>query len=209
MRGAVTGARNLLDAARRVSIEAAGHGGHSRDVPLSPPTPRTVHLVVDGEPVDFDTSEETLARALRREGLGHVLLGCRDGRCGSCRLLLDGDLVNSCVVLVADVVDGATVETADALYDDEAGSAVIRAFDAERSTRCRLCVGALRVTAVSLVRRGELQDQEAREAACEKAACMCTGRASWRRALEVAAGSTEKANAAPSEEDAAPGRRRS
>ena len=108
---------------------------------------------------------------------------CVDGKCGACRLLVDGELVNACAVLWENVRDGATIEAYETLADDEAATRAIDAFAEERPTRCRLCIGGLGVTAVSLARAGKQGDPDAIEAALITATCMCTGRGSLRRAL--------------------------
>jgi aerobic-type carbon monoxide dehydrogenase small subunit (CoxS/CutS family) len=123
-----------------------------------------------------------------REGLGvrSASLGCRDGSCGTCRILLDGGMVNSCQVRWAAVLPGARVETYEDLAELPAASRAVAALGAERPTRCSLCVGALGVTAVALERAGSARDPEAIEAALSHATCMCTGRGSLRRALSKA-----------------------
>ena len=109
--------------------------------------------------------------------------GCKNGTCGSCRVLVDGVVVTSCLTEWKDVRDGAAIETHESLADDEGAKRAVDAFDAERPTRCKLCVGALAVTAASLARAGKRGDEDAIEVALRGATCMCTGRGSWRRAL--------------------------
>jgi aerobic-type carbon monoxide dehydrogenase small subunit (CoxS/CutS family) len=129
-------------------------------------------------------SDRTLLEVLRGEhGVRSASRGCADGTCGACRVLVDGELVSSCLVRWRDVAPGARIETYEALADDPAAKRAVEAFAAERPTRCRLCVGALGVTAVSLARAGCAGRADAVDAALESATCMCTGRGSWRRAL--------------------------
>ena len=108
---------------------------------------------------------------------------CIDGKCGACRLLVDGVLVNACAVLWENVRDGATIEAYETVADDEAAACAIDAFAEERPTRCRLCIGGLGVTAVALARAGKQGDPDAIEETLATATCMCTGRGSLRRAL--------------------------
>ncbi len=140
-------------------------------------------------PVSAD-AERPLLDVLRVElGVRSASRGCQDGSCGACRALLDGALVSSCRVPWADVRDGATVETYESLAGDPAAARAVEAFAEERPTRCRMCVGALGVTAVAIARRARLPgaDEAERESVVEEsltgATCMCTGRGSWRRAL--------------------------
>ncbi len=107
---------------------------------------------------------------------------CGNGRCGSCRLLLEGEPVKACELAWADVPDGARLESYETLKRDPAVKLAVAEFTRERPTRCRMCIGALAVTARSLAGReltGEVLD-----AALVDVTCMCTGRGSLRRALE-------------------------
>jgi aerobic-type carbon monoxide dehydrogenase small subunit (CoxS/CutS family) len=91
--------------------------------------------------------------------------------------------MSACLVRWREVPDGARVETYEDVADDPAAVLAVGAFEAERSTRCKLCTGALGVTAVSLARAGKQGDPESIATALEGATCVCTGRGSLRRAL--------------------------
>jgi aerobic-type carbon monoxide dehydrogenase small subunit (CoxS/CutS family) len=131
--------------------------------------------------VGVDADETRLLLDVLRGELGvrSASRGCQDGSCGACRVLLDGILVSSCKVRWAEVKDGAQVETYEDVGLDPAAVRAVDAFGEERPTRCKMCVGALGVTAVALQRKRV----ESIDAALEGATCMCTGRGSWRRAL--------------------------
>jgi carbon-monoxide dehydrogenase small subunit len=123
-----------------------------------------------------------LLDVLRARGVRSASRGCQDGSCGACRVLVDGVLVSSCLVAWGDVKEGARVETYEDLAADDAVKRAVEAFEAERPTRCRMCVGALGVTACAIA-RSPLPKEEAIEESLVAATCLCTGRGSWRRAL--------------------------
>ena len=126
----------------------------------------------------------TLLEVLRGPlGLKSVVRGCKNGTCGSCRVLVDGKLVTSCTLLASAVPDLAHIETYEHLADESAALTAVKHFTDERNSRCRLCVAGLGVTAAHLARSGTAGDDEAIEAALEGAHCQCTGRGSLRRAL--------------------------
>jgi aerobic-type carbon monoxide dehydrogenase small subunit (CoxS/CutS family) len=139
-----------------------------------------------GDKVDVQAEDDRrLLDVLRAElKVRSAAKGCSDGTCGACRVMVDGALVASCRATWGEVREGATIETHEVLEGDPAADRAVNAFASERPTRCRLCVGALAVTAAFLARRrdGE-RKSEAIDEALARATCMCTGRGSLRRAL--------------------------
>jgi aerobic-type carbon monoxide dehydrogenase small subunit (CoxS/CutS family) len=120
-------------------------------------------------------------------GIRSALRGCGNGLCGACRVLVEGEPCNACLLTLDEVPDGARVEGYEDLATDPAAVAAVTAFTAERPTRCSLCVPAIGVTAVALARHGQAGNEGAIDRTLESAACMCTGRGSLRRALLRAA----------------------
>lgn len=122
---------------------------------------------------------ELLVHVLRKHcGMPSVLAWCRDASCGACRVLVDGALVLSCTVHVSTALDGARIETRETLAERPRVRRALAIFDDERPTRCRLCVGAVAVTAAWL------EDHPSElEPTLGGLRCSCTGRASLRRAL--------------------------
>ncbi|CAN5476333.1 hypothetical protein BH09MYX1_BH09MYX1_64710 [soil metagenome] len=145
-----------------------------------------LRVLIDGASALLEDDEgASLAEIARRAGATRIVIGCSDGRCGSCRAIVDGALVATCKLGISDVIEGSTIVTATSLDSTAAARAALAAFAIERPTRCKMCVGALAVTASELAR--ELERGGDREAVTERllegATCMCTGRGSWRRAL--------------------------
>ena len=94
------------------------------------------------------TMRESLLEVIREKlGVRSASRACNDGTCGACRVLLDGALVASCRTTWGEVAEGARLETYETLSADPDAARVVEAFAAERPTRCRMCVGALGVTA--------------------------------------------------------------
>jgi aerobic-type carbon monoxide dehydrogenase small subunit (CoxS/CutS family) len=134
--------------------------------------------------IDADDARPLLDVLRTELGVRSASRACTDGTCGACRVIVDGALMASCRVTWGEIAEGARIETYETLASDPAAVRAVDAFAAERPTRCRMCVGALGVTAVSLA-RGAGAKSGAIDAALESATCMCTGRGSWRRALEA------------------------
>ncbi len=143
-------------------------------------------LTLGTELFAVEADPEALFLSLLRDPLGRksVVRGCANGECGACRVLVNGALVASCGVAFRDVPDGAIVLAREDVEHEPLVHATVAAFEAERPTRCRLCVGGLAVTAHHLVAEGATREA-AIEAALARATCMCTGRGSLRRALHA------------------------
>ena len=146
-------------------------------------TPRTLCRGATAFVVEAEAGRPLLDVLRSELGLRSASRGCQDGSCGACRVLVDGALVASCRLAWGEVRDGARLEIYEDLARDPAAARAVDAFAEERPSRCRMCVGALGVTAVAIAREGGKRGADAVEEALEGATCMCTGRGSWRRAL--------------------------
>ena len=135
-----------------------------------------IQLNVNGEACEADVWEgESLLFALR-EGLG--LPGsknaCEQGECGSCSVLLDGQLVCSCLVLAAQA-QGHDVVTVEGLAEDGQLHRVQEAFAETGAVQCGFCTpGFVVATADLLTRTPDPSDDEIREALSGNL-CRCTG----------------------------------
>ena len=118
---------------------------------------------------------ESLLTALRdRLGLPGSKNACEQGECGSCSVLLDGELVCSCLVLAAQA-DGHDVVTVEGLGAGGALHAVQEAFSETGAVQCGFCTPGFVVAAADLLRRvPDPSDDEIREALSGNL-CRCTG----------------------------------
>jgi aerobic carbon-monoxide dehydrogenase small subunit len=157
----------------------------------------TVHLTVNGVPVTRTTSaRRLLSDFLRHElGLRGTHVGCEQGVCGCCTVLLDGSSARSCLLLAAQC-DGAEVTTIEGLSPQDGGlSAVQQAFRESHALQCGFCTPGFVVTVTEFLSehpgRTEFTDGELREALSGNL-CRCTGYqnivAAVRRAAELQAG---------------------
>ncbi|MGA9985184.1 MAG: (2Fe-2S)-binding protein, partial [Acidobacteriaceae bacterium] len=83
--------------------------------------------------------------------------GCGEGECGACSVLLNGELVNSCLVPVAQA-DGAEIETVEGLGADEQLHAVQRAFLECGGAQCGMCTPGMLVASAHLLRKNAHPD---------------------------------------------------
>jgi aerobic carbon-monoxide dehydrogenase small subunit len=147
-----------------------------------------IRLTVNGEEREADVwAGESLLTTLR-DGLG--LPGsknaCEQGECGSCSVLLDGELVCACLVLAAQA-DGHEVTTVEGLADGDELHRVQRAFVEAGAVQCGFCTPGLVVaTAALLDANPNPSDDEMREALSGNL-CRCTGYAKIFDAVRLAA----------------------
>jgi carbon-monoxide dehydrogenase small subunit len=147
-----------------------------------------ITLRVNGEQREADVWEgESLLFALReRLGLPGSKNACEQGECGSCSVLLDGELVCSCLVLAAQG-EGHDIVTVEGLAQDGQLHPVQEAFAETGAVQCGFCTpGLIVATADLLAHNSDPTDDEIREALSGNL-CRCTGYAKIFDAVRLAA----------------------
>ena len=148
-----------------------------------------IELNVNGEQQETEIWEgESLLFALReRLGQPGSKNACEQGECGSCSVLLDGELVCACLVLGAQA-DGRTIVTVEGLAEDGVLHRVQEAFADAGAVQCGFCTPGFIVAAADLLRRIPNPDDDAIREALSGNLCRCTGYAKILDAVRVAAG---------------------
>ena len=147
-----------------------------------------VGLEVNGRPLEADVWEgESLLYVLReRLGLWGSKNACEQGECGSCSVLLDGDLVCACLVLAA-AADGCRVRTVEGMEEDRVGLAVQQAMVRAGGVQCGFCTPGFVVSIADLLRRDPRPDELAVREALAGNICRCTGYVRIFEAVQAAA----------------------
>lgn len=142
-----------------------------------------VELVLNGEPTTLPaTPRWTLADAVRASGLTGTHLGCEDGVCGACTVLLDGEPVRACLTLALQAA-GRRVETVEAFGTADALHPVQHALRDLRGLQCGFCTPGFVVLGAWLrEREPEAGDARIREVVSSNL-CRCTGYGPIVRAL--------------------------
>jgi carbon-monoxide dehydrogenase small subunit len=144
--------------------------------------------------VEFTLNREaTSARVLTPISLLDVLrdqLGlpgsksaCEQGECGSCSVILDGEVVCSCLVMAADV-DGSEVLTVEGLSDADSLNGVQQALHDAGAVQCGFCTPGIVVAATDLFDANPHPSTEEIKEALAGNICRCTGYGAIIRALE-------------------------
>jgi carbon-monoxide dehydrogenase small subunit len=135
-----------------------------------------VTLTVNGTPVDAAVEPRTHLADFLRE---HLLLtgthiGCEQGVCGACTVLIDGEPARACIVYAA-TCTGREVHTIEGLADDPIMTALRAAFTAEHALQCGYCTPGMLVTARDIVRRLPDADEDRIRLELAGNLCRCTG----------------------------------
>jgi len=147
-----------------------------------------VSLTVNGEQRETEVWEgESLLFVLReRLGLPGSKNACEQGECGSCSVLLDGELVCGCLVLAAEA-DGHHVVTVEGLARDGDLFPVQKAFTETGAVQCGFCTPGLIVAAADLLAHNPAPGEDELREALSGNLCRCTGYAKIFEAVRLAA----------------------
>ena len=147
-----------------------------------------IELTVNGEPVTARiTSPGSLLDLLRGElGLPGSKNACEQGECGSCSVILDGELVCSCLVMAADAADSSVV-TVEGVSPDGGLHPIQEAMHRAGAVQCGFCTPGIVVAALDLFSRNPRPSSTQIKEALAGNICRCTGYGAIIRALETVA----------------------
>jgi carbon-monoxide dehydrogenase small subunit len=119
--------------------------------------------------------DETLLASLRdRLGLTGAKLGCNQGVCGACTVLIDGRGVRACLALSANC-EGAAVTTVEGLGEGRALARLQEAFVAAGAVQCGFCTSGMLLAATALLAERPHASIEEIRAGLAGNICRCTG----------------------------------
>jgi carbon-monoxide dehydrogenase small subunit len=147
-----------------------------------------IAIAVNGTTHDVEVEpRRTLVDVLRHDlGYTGTHVGCEQGVCGACTVLLDGEPVRSCLVFGVQA-DGAQVQTVEGLGDQEHLSSLQEIFSSAHALQCGFCTpGFLMLVTAFLRDHPSPSDAEIREAVASNL-CRCTGYQNILRAVRTAA----------------------
>ena len=133
-------------------------------------------VTVNGAQERLDVpSNMTLLQMLREKlALTGTKNGCEAGECGACTVLVDGEPVNSCMMLAVEA-DGHDIVTVEGLAPEGQLSPLQQAFVEHNAVQCGFCTPGMLMSAHALLKRNpDPTEQEIKEALVGNL-CRCTG----------------------------------
>ncbi|MDX6383836.1 MAG: aerobic carbon-monoxide dehydrogenase small subunit [Blastocatellia bacterium] len=139
-------------------------------------TRSTVECTVNGEirtlqAYPMERLLDVLREQLRLTGTKE---GCGEGECGACSVMIDGRIVNSCLVPVLQA-QGTTIQTIEGIATDDELHAVQRAFIECGGAQCGICTPGMVLAAVDLLKRNPNPSAGEIRTGLAGNLCRCTG----------------------------------
>jgi aldehyde oxidoreductase len=136
-------------------------------------------LMINGSPRILVTEPEaSLADVLRGQlGLTGTKVGCNEGHCGSCSVIMDGKLVRSCIIKLKKVPDGACITTIEGIGTPDRLDPIQKALILHGAPQCGFCIPGFVVSTKVLLEQNPSPTREAVRDWFQKSlnACRCTG----------------------------------
>jgi len=136
--------------------------------------------------VDVPPAMRLLDLLRDRLGLTGTKEGCGEGECGACTVIIDGDAVNSCLVL-ASQVRGREITTVEGLARDGELDVLQKSFLDGGAVECGFCTPGMLLSAKALLMKNPAPAEEEIRAALAGNMCRCAGYAKVVAAVRAAA----------------------
>ena len=126
-------------------------------------------------------------------GLTGTKIGCGEGECGACTVIINGKTANSCLVLAAQI-DGKQVTTVEGLGTYELLHPLQKAFMEEGAVQCGYCTPGMLLSAKALLDHNSQPSRTEIAEGISGNLCRCTGYAKIIQAIERVAAANSNAN---------------
>lgn len=107
-------------------------------------------------------------------GLKGVKCGCREGECGACSVLLDGRLVNSCMVAMGRV-EGCEITTIEGYRETKRFAALDRAYANHSAVQCGYCIPGMVLASEAILSASPMPTEDEIREGISGNICRCTG----------------------------------
>ena len=154
------------------------------------PKTHPLDMTVNGRDVRLDVeADELLVDVLRdRLGLTGTKIGCNEGECGACTIIMDGKPVLSCLI-PALRAQGREIMTIEGLSDGETLHPLQQAFVDHGAVQCGYCIPGILMSAKALLDANPHPNRDEIKEAIAGNLCRCTGYTKIMEAIEAVANS--------------------
>jgi carbon-monoxide dehydrogenase small subunit len=135
-----------------------------------------MRFTLNGRPVSIDVPGSRRLLDVLREDLGATGTkeGCGEGECGACSVLIDGEVVDSCLVAIGQV-EGSKITTVEGLAKGGELSALQRAFIDKGAAQCGICTPGMLLAAHVLLQENPRPTAAEVRVGLAGNLCRCTG----------------------------------
>lgn len=149
---------------------------------------KIITFTLNGRETEVMVRPLTTVQTLLRDQLGYTAtkIGCKQGGCGSCTVLVDGQPMTSCLLPVEDV-EGREVTTLEGITPDHGLHAIQEAFFDGYATQCGYCTPGVILVSKALLDRNPRPSRQEIVEALSGNVCRCTGYEPIIRAVDEAA----------------------
>lgn len=136
----------------------------------------TVAFELNGEPVTAEVRPSTRLVDVLRDVFGNTgtKIGCEEGECGACTVVVDDKPVNSCLYLAADV-DGRNVVTIEGSGEEGRLDDIKRVFVEHGAVQCGFCTPGMIMCTYAFLRDFDAPTEDDMRRSIEGNICRCTG----------------------------------
>lgn len=101
--------------------------------------------------------------------------GCGEGECGACSVILNGEAVNSCIIMFGQLKDGNDILTVEGLAKDDRLNALQESFIRNGAVHCGACIPGMLMSATALLKKNARPTDDEIKDAIAGNLCRCTG----------------------------------
>ena len=147
----------------------------------------SIRFELNGQKIEREVPARQLLVDFLRDDLGLIAtrVGCEQGACGSCTVMLDGVTVRSCLMFAVQV-DGGEVRTVEGLAQNSEMHPLQQAFWDNHALQCGFCTSGFLMTALDLIEHSATGDEKEIRNALSGNLCRCTGYANIVAAIQSA-----------------------
>jgi len=147
-----------------------------------------IRFILNGEETSYTGDPSSRLLDVLRDTLllTGTKCGCREGECGACAVIIDGKLMNSCLVAMGSI-DGANVTTIEGYSKTDRFAALDKAYESVSAVQCGFCIPGMILASECLLSANPHPTEEEIRIGISGNLCRCTGYNSIVKAIGIAA----------------------